>query len=268
MAEIIGGNNPDKITGGAAQIWRTGTGQDPARYLIGPGTITSPGVHSPGNLRHARPYLTDGKVIFGFPVGPEAFTKSGAAALGLHRNIGGNHSRGRTVNYNEGRIELSGTFPGITSVDKLRACENMLVTPQNNGLLLYVPGIFNVLRVLPENWSFVHGAEDRTHSIDYTISFVIIGVGGKVSDPKGKPPAQNPSIKKKPKGKPTRIFTVKAGVRTFRAIARTVYNDADEWQLLVQKNQGQLVDWNRDHASTPSHQLPTYRWPIGTKFAY
>lgn len=268
MAEIIGGHNPDDVDYTKAQKFVPGTGQDPARYLIGPGSITGPGQHSAGNLRHARPYIVNGNKLFGFPVGPEGFTRSGSAAIGTHRVIGGRVAKAQTTHFEEGRIELSGTFPGTSSQDKMDACVEILTTPQQNGMQLYLPGVFDILYVLPENWNFTHDKEDRTHSIDYTISFLIIGFGKKIADPKGKPAQQNPTIKKIPKGKPVHIVTVRAGARTLQALARIVYKDADQWQKLVKLNQGQLNDWKRDHPSTPNHSLPTYRWPIGTKFRY
>lgn len=267
--DVIGGKNPPQVgERDKAQKWRPNTGQDPAAYIIGPGTISGPNKHSSGNLRHARPYIVNGNKLFGFPVGVESFRRSGNASIGSHRTIGSRNVRGQTTQYEEGRVELSGVFPGITSQVKMEACLEILTTPQRNGMRLYMPGLFDTLIVLPENWDFSHEGDDRTHSIAYTISFLIIGVSKPVSDPKGKPAPTNPTIKKKPKGKPQRVFTVRANARTLISIARIVYNDADEWRLLVQRNQGQLNKWKKQHPKVTTHQIPTYRWPIGTKFSY
>jgi hypothetical protein len=252
--------------------WKMNTGQDPAKYLVYPGTVLSPGRHSPGNLRHARPYLVNGSKIFVFPVGVEGFRRSGQATLGLHRYIGGNTVDGVTIHYEEGRIELSGIFPGITSIDNKIDAINMLRSrPIETGLVLYAPGVFEREQyVLPENWNFDHEADDRTHSINYSIEFVRIGEGSKVKDPKGVTLPPNPSVRKiKPKGKPSRIFTIKDGVRTLRAVANEVYGNENRWDQLVELNSGQLTAWRRTVADeVPTMRLPTYRWPIGTKFRY
>jgi hypothetical protein len=255
-----------------AEIWRDGEGNDPAKYLIEPGSVKIvPGGEKvdPGNLRHARPYITNGRKLFVFPVGAEGFRKSGSATLGLHRNIGDDDVTGMTVHRREGRIILEGMFPGVTAQDNMVECEAMLVSVQRNGLALHVPGVFdNEQMVLPDTWDFSHDRDDRTHSIDYTITFVKIGIGQKLPDPHGKPPHQNPSVKTKPRGKPHRVFVIKAGVRTFRGIANVVYKNPDAWHKIVKLNEGQLNNWKRHHPNVPNHQLPTYRWPIGTKFRY
>lgn len=266
-------NKPDVIQ---SEIWRPGRGQDPARYLVNPGSVRAPGKHSAGQLRHARPYIASGRQFFAFPVGTEGFRRSGQATLGLHHYIGGNSVDGVTIHYEEGRIELSGTLPGITAKDNMIDCINILRSqPPDPGLVLYAPGVFEREQyVLAETWDFNHDPDDRTHSIDYTISLVRIGEGTKVSDKPGLPPPPNPSISKvKPKGKPTRIFIVKDGARTLRAISKIVYGNQDKWNTIVQLNAGQLANWRRGQAlnaayNLPTFQLPTYRWPIGTKFRY
>ena len=101
----------DKRTVFDPQIWKPGTGQDPAAYLVYPGTINAPGKATPGNLRHARPYLVNGSKLYPFPTGVEGFERSGQATLGLHHYIGDNTVDGVTIHYEEARITLSGTFP-------------------------------------------------------------------------------------------------------------------------------------------------------------
>lgn len=258
------------------EIWKPSTGQDPAKYLVDPGSVVAPGQHSAGQLRHARPYLVSDQAFFVFPVGVEGFTRSGQATLGLHHYIGGNTVEGVTIHFEEARIELSGTFPGITAQDNMVECINILRSqPASPGLVLYAPGVFEREQyILPESWNFTHDPADRSHSIDYTITLVRIGEGTKVPDKAGTPPPPNPSItKRKPKGKPARIFIVKDNVRTLRAVAKAVYGDQSKWNKIVQLNQGQLASWQRGQGMNvanglPSYQLPTYRWPIGTKFSY
>jgi hypothetical protein len=258
-----------------SQTWKPGSGQDPARYLVDPGSVKAPGKHSAGGLRYARPYIASGKNFFVFPVGVEGFRRSGQATLGLHHYIGANTVDGTTIHYEEGRIELSGTLPGITAQDNMVACLNILRSqPGDPGLVLYAPGVFEREQyVLAENWDFTHSSDDRTHSIDYTISLVRIGEGTKVKIGPTKLPTPNPTVKTSPRGKPTKIFTVTDGARTLRAIAAKVYGNQDQWQKLVALNQGQLANWQKSNAANslhglPTYQLPTFRFPIGTKFAY
>ena len=259
---------PDVIS---FQLWKPGTGQDPAKYLVHPGQVTRPGKHSPGNLRHARPYLANGSKIFVFPIGTEAFRRSGQATIGKHHYIGDNAVDGQTIHYEDASIELSGTFPGLTSRDNMIDCISMLRSKTNQrGLVLYVPGVFEREQfVLPEDWDFNHSEDDRTHSIEYRISFVRIGEGSKVKDPHGAPPPPNPStVRIKPKGKPSRIYVIKDGIRTLRAVANEVYGNENRWDRLVELNENQLRYFNKTLGEIPSHNLPTYRWPIGTKFRY
>jgi hypothetical protein len=256
-------------------LWTPGLGLDPARYLVNPGTVTAPGKHSPGHLRHARPYLANGSNLYVFPTGIEGFKRTGSAQLGLRHYIGDNSVEGVTMHFEEGRIELSGTFPGTSAQDNMVECLAMLRSKtKERGLVLYAPGVFDREQyVLPENWDFTHTEDDRTHSIGYTITFVRIGEGRKVKDPRGTPPPYNPGFRIKPKGKPTRIFKMKDGVRTLRAMAKKVYGSANKWPQIVELNYGQLQAWDKgtgrvNKASVPSHKLPTHRWPVGTRWRY
>ncbi len=251
------------------QIWKPGQGQDPAAYLVYPGTVNGPGKATPGNLRHARPYIVNGSRLYAFPTGVEGFRRSGQAMLGLRHFIGDNTVDGVTMHYEEARISLTGTFPGLTAQQNMVECINILRShTKERGLVLYAPGVFNREQyVLPENWDFTHDADDRTHSIDYSITFVRIGEGQRVKDPKGTPAPRNPTSKTKPKGKPGRIFTVKAGVRTLRGIAKAVYGDADKWQQIVALNRSQLADWQGSgNQPKGGFSLPFFRFEIGTKF--
>src|SRR5262245_15610873 len=216
---------------------------DTARYLVDPGSVSAPGKHSAGGLTFARPYIVSGTDFFVFPVGTEGFTRSGSAKLGLHYYLGANSVDGMTLHREEGRIEMSGTFPGISSVSMMRKCIQILRAESPDGYLtLYVPGVFaREQRVLAENWSFTHPAEDRTSSIDYTISFVRLGEGQeRLSDPNGIPPPPAPAPMATPRGKPTHIYRVTTNVRTLRAVSNVVYGNADEWQTLADLNEGQL----------------------------
>lgn len=247
-----------------------GVGIDPAAYLLKPGTVKEPGDHSAGQWAHARPYISNGGDFFVFPVGPEGFHEQGQAQLGLHNYIGDVEADGITVHRDESRITLSGTFPGLTSVDVMIECRNMLrAIPKGNGLILWVPGVFEQEQyVLAESWDFTHEEDDRSHSINYSVTFVRIGTKHRVDDPGGSIPPPNPGTSTGGKGKPAKIFTVKANVRTLRAIAKRVYKNANAWPRLVDLNEGQLNRWKKNHPDIPTHKIPTYRWPIGTHFRY
>lgn len=252
------------------EIWRPGKGMDPAKYLIFPGTVTKPGRHTPGNLRHARPYLVNGTKMFVFPTPIEGFRRSGQAQLGLRHYIGDWSVDGVTIHYEEARITLSGLFPGVTAQQNMVECINMLRSfHKGRGITLYAPGVFNHEQfVLPENWDFEHAEDDRTHSITYSITFVRLGEGPKIADPFGTPVPNNPSARTEPKGKSTRTYTTKANVRTLRAVAAAVYGDANGWPQLVTLNRNAMKMAQTGGEDSGTHKLANFRFPIGTKFRY
>lgn len=148
------------------------------------------------------------------------------------------------------------------------ALRNILRAPAAGatGLTLIAPGVFeNEQYVLPENWEFSHDRDDRSHSIEYTVTLVRTGDKHKLKDVPGGPPPINPGRKTKPRGKPQRIFTIKTGVRTLRGVGKAVHKD---WHYLVEMNQGQMNSWKKKHPTVKQKDIPTYRWPVGTKFRY
>lgn len=242
------------------QRWKPNKGMDPAKYLV-----------APANLRFNRPRLINGDTVFVFPVGVEGFRRSATSLLGLHRYIGDNTTDGVTINREEARIELSGTFPGITAQDNMVACFNILRSiPPKNGLVLVAPGVFEREQyVLPESWDFTHDRDDRSHSIDYVISLVRIDEGKKVPDVNAQTPKKTPAnTKTKTKGKAQNTWTVKEGQRTFNQIAKRVYGDAKGSATLIDKNRAYITKWNKSHPVIPEHSLPTFHWPVGTVFRY
>jgi hypothetical protein len=254
---------------------RASASDDNAAFLINPGTVKSPGVHSAGNMRHARSYIVNGSKIFIFPVGTEGFRRSGTSSLSLHRYIGATSVDGVTVHYEEGHIELSGTFPGITSPDVKDDCLDILTTPPPDAgaIALWMPGVFNREQiVLPESWDFAHSADDRSHSIDYTISFVKIGESRTVSDTPGRPSPQVPGVTTLPRGTSSHVFIASERAQTLQQIAKVVYGSQDEWGRLVSLNSGAMAQWqamnDANSFGIATYQLPTYRWPIGTPFNY
>ena len=154
-------------------------------------------------------------------------------------------------------------------------CLNILCSvPPDRGLVLVAPGVFDYEQfVLAESWDFSHAEDDRTHSITYNITLVKIGTGSKVKDPKGIAPPPQPGVKVKPKGKPHKIFKVRDGARTLKAISKIVYGNANKWQRLVDLNRAQFAGTIRGIEmeklnKIPTHTLPYYRWPIGMNIRY
>jgi hypothetical protein len=249
---------------GKFQIWSAG--EDPARYLVDPGYVKSDSDSdkAPGNLAHVRPHLSSGPKLFVFPVGLEGFTVTGAAQLGLHHYIGANVVNAKQMHREEGRIELNGLFPGITSSENMIACRDVLRSEAPFlGMSLFVEGLFQTVQfVVPETWNFAHTEDDRSHSISYTITFVLVGTGRKISDPVGKAPPAQPGVTKNPKGA-GRIFVVRAGARTLRQISKIVYGNPDRWPTLADLNKNTVF-----YTSFGPYQLPLVVWPIGTKFKY
>lgn len=256
---------------GVSKGWTWSKGADSARYLIDPGKITGPGQGSPGNLAHRRPHIVSGARFFAFPVGLEGFDVNGQAQLGIHHYFGDNAVDVRTLHREEGRITLTGTFPGKTAFQNYVDCRDILMSvPPDKGMILYAEGAFGKEAfVVPENWRFSHDPSQQTDdSIGYSITFVRTGSGKALPDPSGTPPPQNPSSKQTPKA-PPRTFATKAGVRTFKQIAQVVYGNVDRWAQLVDLNRDELNQLNEfGQTAIPPFQLPIHIWPIGMKFKY
>jgi hypothetical protein len=249
--------------------------EDTAGYLVDVGTVSAPGRHTSGQLAHARPYIVSGKNFFVFPVGTEGFERSGAAGVSIHKYLGEVAADAHVFHREEGRIQLMGTFPGITSPSLMVDCLQILRSaPAEPGLVLYAPGVFEREQyVVAESWNFTHPEDNRDHSITYSITMLRTGEGQAVKDPRGTLAPPNPSKHNRPKGRPTRFFTVVEGARTLKQIAFTVYHDSNKWTQLVQLNAGELAAFQRGNVlnayyNLPTYQLPTYRWEIGTKFRY
>ena len=242
-------------------IFRQNTGQDPAKYLV-------PDV----NLYHKRPTLQSGDNVFVWPIGAEGVRQSGTATLAIHHYIGDDDADVQIIHKDESRIEMTGTFAGITGVDNMAALRLVIRHETSDpGKILFLPGIFERVQfVVVETYDFVHSADDRTHSWDYTISFVRTGAGRRISDPHGAPAPPNPGTRTTPRGRPTRFITVKTGLRTFRTIAKKVYGNANKWAFLVSKNQQLISDakMSLSDIGIPYFNIPTYQWPLGTKIYY
>jgi hypothetical protein len=244
-----------------AQVFHQNVGQDPAKYLV-----------PDGNLYHARPSLISGDKIYIWPVGTEGVRQSGQATLAVHHYFGDDDAEVQIIHQDESRIELNGTMPGITSVANMAALRLVVRdSPPEAGKILLLPGIFErVQYVVVENYDFVHDASDRTHSFDYTISFVRTGVGKRIRDPHGKPAPTNPGVRTTPRGKAARWVGAKSGAQTFRQIAKKVYGNQNKWAMLANLNARLIADAKMDlmDQNIAYFNIPNYRWPLGTHIFY
>lgn len=182
---------PEVISG--AEEWNPG--QDPARYLINPG-VWNPSLKrtTPGQLAHARPWLDSGRHIFVWPTPTEGFRRQGSNQLALHHYIGQENVDVQIIHRGEKRIELTGVFPGLSAQQAMVNLENCLNDdPPDIGMTLNVPGVFDQVKfVQVESWEFTHDTDDNTHSISYSVTFIVMGEGQRVPDPVGSTPPVNP----------------------------------------------------------------------------
>jgi hypothetical protein len=226
------------------------------------------------------PKLMGGGKTFVWPVGTEGFRRSGAATLGIHKYLGRSYVEVHVVHRDEARIEMSGSFPGRTSSKNMRDLIEILVAPGSKQL--YVPGVFsNVQTVYVENYDFPHDREDRTHSIDYTVTFVRTTTGAAVDAKQtAMQPAKDTGPSRSSQGlnatvqtQSERTTTVTDSTRTFRAVASEVYGDADKWRTLVDLNAGEIQALNNRSvgpsiAEMPDFQLLSMRFEVGTRLRY
>lgn len=204
---------------------------------------------------------------FVWEAGLEGVRISGNATIAEHRYLGDNAVVGFVTHRDTGRIELSGQFSGKTGATNVRDLRQiiMAVTPKGGKILTLPNRVFIKQQfVIVENYDFVHAQDDRTDSFDYTVSFLLIGVGKKTrSTKKVRPPSNPTSRKAKPKGKATRVFVTKNGASTLRAVAKIVYGNPDRWREIYNKNLKVLKSLH-----IPLHTLPTKVLPYGIRLHY
>lgn len=175
----------------ATQIWEPGTGQDPAKYLVNPGHWDDGSKSmTPGDLAHARPWIDSGHRIFVWPTPTEGFRRTSQTTLGIHKYIGDQYVDAQIIHRDDARIEMTGVFPGLSAQENMVDFQNTLNDdPPDAGMILFVPGVFEQLKyVIPESFEMSHDGDDQTHSIAYTVTFVMIGEGRKIPDPSGQAP--------------------------------------------------------------------------------
>lgn len=225
--------------------------EDTARYLLSP------------DDSFARPYLAipNGNA-FVWPVGIEGFSIVSNTQLGMHKYLGDIEIDVDVTHRGELRITMSGTFPGWSAPENMRALQGIYnaVTPER-GKILHLPGIYDRLQyVVGENLSFDHPDDDiMTMDIGYSVTFIKIGAGSRTPDigpEQPDEPASGGIV-----GKHT--FVSNQRYNTLKKIAVRLYRNPDRWRDLFQ--------WNRawfKKRKIPSHKARDYKLPAGTKVRY
>lgn len=227
------------------------------------------------SLRFSPPSIRSGNSQFVWPFGVEGFRRSGTATLGIHKYLGGSNVDVQVIHSDEAHIEMSGTFPGLTSQAFMEQLLAVITADGSKDLLL--PGIFTrIQRVFTESYDFSHDPEDRTHSITYTISFVRTTIGSTVSSTQKTVALQteNTSGPSNPRNvsaatlaQSDRVYTVVPGAQTLREISAIVYGDQDSWTDLVDLNKDIISQYNPE-GTFLAFQLPTVRLEIGTRIVF
>ena len=232
-----------------------GYGTDPARYVVDKDRIRKP-----------RFFIIGGDE-FVFPVGTEGFRISGQPTNAEHRYLDDNALVVRTMHRDARRIMLSGVFPGATGTANMGDLLELIaaVNPPDFKRLS-LPGVFVAeQQVVVEDYDFNHDEQNRTGDVVYQVTFLRVGIGRKLKKPKTTSPPDNPTVSKRAKktGKPSRVFTVREGARTLRAIASLKYKDPNKWRSVYNLNTKAL-----NNLDIPLHKLPTSALPLGMKLRY
>ena len=228
-------------------------GEDSARYLLQP------------DVQFERPWLSvPGGETFIFPAGVEGFEHSGTAEIAIHKYLGDDEIDISMVHRDEPAFSLTGQFPGKTSVNNMLACKAVCAskTPER-GKILHLPFIMpRIQYVVVRDYNFAHSEDDRTETIAYRLSFLKIGVGRRISPGEPDLPSPNPETQQ-PVGDSQRLFRVRQGYRTLRAVSKKVYGNPDKWIKLFNLNQSKL-----NKLGITKREAPTALIPLGTMLKY
>jgi hypothetical protein len=234
-----------------------GDPDDPAAYT------RNPGVH------FYRPWLASNDKFNGpafiWPLGLEGFSLSIEPQLGIHRFIGDNAVVVDVTHLGEERFTMSGSFPGDSGPDNLRALRQIvyLATPKL-GKVLYVPHILPYAqRVTVARASFTREQDDRGQDLSYEIEFIrtgILDIGKYGGEPKIVD-ARAPGTGGPQKG--SRSIQSDAKHNTLRKIAEWKLGSSKKWSVLYDKNE----EWFHKRGVAAS-KVPDYHLPVGTKVFY
>lgn len=240
-------------------------GDDPTRYIL-------------NNDQFARPSLTSGTVRFVWPGGIEGFELRGTAELGVHKYIAVGDIDAEVIFPNESRVTMTGTFPGHTGVGNMRALERVILAQSGDaGKRLWLPYIFPEEQMVHvTDWNFNHEADDRTRSIGYSLSFIVVGKGAKRSPNDLDDPTANPTFGTipppagagKPKGTGHRYVTTDSTHRTLRSLAAKVYKDPNKWRVLLDKNTRMFSRYLSGEPGMTMQKLAYHALPLGMSLEY
>lgn len=215
-----------------------------------------------------RPWLgIPGYKAFVWPVGVEGFELGVDPMIGKHKYLGENGVEVEVTHVGEESIVLSGSFPGRTSAANMNALRDIIMQPTpDRGKILYLPLVLPKYQyVVVETSRFTRGQEERFMDINYTISFVKVGTGKKITDIRshqGTDASQIPNTAND-RGTPPRTFIVSDVVNTTRKIAAVIFDDPMLWNQIAQPNKDWFVS-----ARVPLAMVPDYRMPIGLALHY
>lgn len=229
------------------------------------------------SLRFSPPSIRSANNVFTWPVGTEGFRRFGSATLGIHKYMGDANVAVQVIHLDEAHIEMTGTFAGLTSARLMELLEAVITAGGSKDL--FVPGVFSrIQRVFTENYDFTHPADDRTHSIDYTISFVRTTVGASVppstTTKAGIVVQADKGISGSPRNTSVQltaqsenVYTVVGTAQSLREISAVVYGTGEDWTKLIDLNR-ELLDIYNPGVNLLAFQLPTMRLPLGTQIVF
>lgn len=234
-----------------------GNEDDSARYILKP------------DSEFLRPWLANppNGSAFVWPLGTQGFQLSSQATAGIHHYIGDNDVDVDIVYPDELHITMTGHFPGKTSSIFKRELRKVILDPSgDSGKILSLPGVEEqILYVKVIAHSFVHDEGDNTSSIAYSVEFIRVGAGAKITLPTLTPPTPNPTSKKKARGKSSKRISVKQGSGSARRVTQSVYGrvDSGAMQALIKSNADAL-----EAAGIPAYAVPFTPLPVGTVLKY
>lgn len=230
--------------------------RDTARFLLIP------------DRDFARPYISvPGGPTFVWPLGVEGFEIQDQAELGIHKYIGDIQLDVEVTHRNQTTINLSGVFPGHTSVKNMLALRTVFQAEQPpGGKVLHLPGILSQAQfVACQSLTSTHAEDERTQDIVYAASFIRIGTGASADSASSAPIVTASTGTPVPRASGSRSFHATATVNTLRKIAQNVFGDARKWSLLY-SNKTNAAWFNKKNI--PTHKIPDYRLPPGTTVYY
>lgn len=214
--------------------------------------------------KFVRPFLANpngrgGGEAFVFPLGIEGFDLASSATLGIHHFIGDNDVDATIVYPDELHITMDGLFPGKTGMAVANELRRIILASSSvNGKILYLPLVTETLEYVQViSHRITHQADDRTRGVAYSLEFLLVGKGKTLNTPDPSAgESRRPGVKKPNKGTTAHTFVTTQNVRTLRTIAMHVYNNADLWTRVRDKNLRLLYGLEIPAIGFPIAQLP------------